>query len=96
MRHTMRSSDKEAIECSECGKGGGFESDSGVHCAECGRFATVIDGFCTRHGVDYSRLTGYNQCPRCRQEQSVQQQRQERQARRADPSMHPTVDARRF
>ena len=96
MRHTPTPTDETAIECSACGKGGGSTSDSGAHCSECGRFATEIDDYCLRHDVDYGRLTGYDHCPRCRQENDVHQRRQEQMARRASERMHSTVDAPRF
>ena len=53
------------------------------------------DQYCIAHDVNVDRLTGYDECPMCRQEHRVEQMEQEMHARRADPDMHPTVDARR-
>lgn len=53
------------------------------------------DTYCERHDLDWGRLTGYDHCPACREEQRVREMEQEMHARRADPDMHPMVDAPR-
>lgn len=49
---------------------------------------------CDRH--DIKRLpTGYDRCPYCEEERRIEAEKFEMMARRADPDMHPTVDAPR-
>lgn len=87
----------EPVECNNCGKTGGKEGDDGqLHCGGCGRFAVEAEQYCALHDMDYSRLTGYDHCPQCREEQRLQAQQQEMHARRASERMHQTVDAPRF
>lgn len=50
---------------------------------------------CETHGVK-SLPSGYDRCPLCMEEQRIHNLEQERMARRADPRMHPTVDAPRY
>jgi len=46
---------------------------------------------CEIHETDFP--TGYDHCPYCREERRVNAMEQELMERRADPNMHPSVDA---
>lgn len=95
LRDTQR---KTGAKCSDCGPTVGVPVETaqgGLRCDECGRFSEEYAGFCAKHEVHWGGVTGYDHCPMCREEQRVRQARQEQMARRADPNMHPTVDARR-
>jgi hypothetical protein len=97
MRHTI-SQHKRAVRCSECGPTVGESAcidQGGLRCRSCGKFAEPCPTFCAKHEVNWGRLSGYDHCPRCRQEESVRAQEREMHQRRADPNMHPTVDAAR-
>lgn len=83
-----------SVECSHCGKGGGTKTDNGRFRCHCGRFASEAPDYCAKHDVDYSRITGYDHCPRCRQEQELHHRRMEQIERRADPSMHNQIDGK--
>lgn len=83
-------------ECANCGNVGATKSGESLRCSECGRYASPKPEYCPDHEVDVSRLTGYDECPRCRQERDVRAREQEMHARRANPRMHTSVDAKRF
>lgn len=85
------------VECAECGLTSGHHEATGhARCGQCGRFAEPTNDYCARHGANLRRLTGYAKCPKCREEEAVRAQEREMMERRADPRMHPTVDAPRF
>jgi len=92
MRHTTNT---VAVKCNECGKTGGSRNGGTLRCGECGRFASETSGYCASHDVRFERISGYSHCPRCRERRNVEAQKHEAMARRADPNMHPTVDAPR-
>lgn len=97
MRHTTTPR-PEGVTCSKCGTTKGQSANigqGGLRCSNCGRFAKKAHGYCAKHGVNWGDVTGYDHCPMCREEERVEQQRQEMMARKADPNMHPTVDAHR-
>lgn len=72
------------VRCAKHGRTAGEgDPDSNVARCHCGRFATDIDGYCAEHEIDVERLTGYDTCPRCRQERDRQAQLMERQTRHA-------------
>ena len=96
MRHQIQTDADRAVECSNCGKTGGNESSAGLHCGECGLFAEPTEQYCLQHDLDYSRLTGYDHCPKCRDAERVDQARQEMHQRQASERMHSMVDAPRF
>jgi len=91
-----------AVECVSCGHTSGHADATAnggtrLRCDECGQFAERSDDYCAEHDVRTDRLpTGYSECPYCAERRRVEQERQEMMARRADPRMHPSVDAPRF
>ena len=97
MRYRQYDTDKTGVTCSNCGPNKGTETNNGNHrCNDCGQFAQENLDYCVKHGIDVGRLTGYDECPRCRQERDVRMQEQEMQARRANPRMHSQIDAHRY
>lgn len=86
-----------AVDCSQCGKGVGIpEGETLNRCLSCGRYAESADEYCLTHNIDYEGLYPEdNHCPHCREERRIESMEQERMARRADPNMHPTIDAPR-
>lgn len=86
-----------SILCTDCGFSEGTpEGENLNRCLGCGRFATDSpDVCCVRHEVRTSPYPS-GECPLCEQEQHVRAMEQEMMQRRADPSMHPTVDAPRY
>jgi hypothetical protein len=85
-----------AVQCGDCGIVKQPDTSGRTRCDSCGQFAEVIEDYCLDHDVHVGRLTGYDECPICREEQRIHQQEMEMHQRRADPSMHTSVDARRF
>jgi len=55
----------------------------------------MAQDYCHRHDVDVSALTGYDHCPKCREERRVEAMEQEMHERRADPNMNTRIDAPR-
>lgn len=97
MRHTTHA--KRGVRCSDCGPTLGTTAgidQGGLRCRSCGQFAEPCPTYCAKHEVYWGGLTGYDHCPACREERRVEAQRQEEMARRANPRMHPTVDAPRY
>lgn len=86
------------VECESCGlTAGHHEARGAARCGECGRFAESSSDYCAQHEVDLTNLpTGYSSCPYCQERRRVEQERQEMMERRADPRMHPSVDAPRW
>jgi len=86
------------VKCDNCGKHGeGVPTDDGrTRCGKCGQFAEEVDGYCAEHDIDYGKLSGYDHCPMCREERNIRAREQEIQERRANPRMHPMVDAPRW
>jgi hypothetical protein len=54
-----------------------------------------MQSYCDTHDIDVDALNGYDHCPKCQEQRRVEAMEQEMHARRADPDMHPTVDAPR-
>lgn len=53
--------------------------------------------YCEKHDLSEPAYESTDpHCPYCRQERRVEAERQEMMERRADPRMHPTVDAPRW
>ena len=54
--------------------------------------------YCEKHNLKTPMYedTGDPHCPYCREERRLQSMEQERMARRSDPRMHSSVDARRY
>lgn len=50
---------------------------------------------CERHEIR-ELPTGYDRCPLCEEEERIEAMEQEMHERRADPRMHPSVDAPRY
>lgn len=87
------------VKCTNCGPNSGTSANigqGGLRCGDCGRFAEPCPTYCAKHDIYWGGLTGYRYCPKCREVERVEQERQEMMARRSDPRMHPTVDARRY
>lgn len=87
-----------AVDCSKCGKHteGERGTDDTHRCGKCGRFAEEAEDYCVEHNVDEAKLPrGYDRCPKCKQKERVEAERQEMMERRADPNMHTMVDAPR-
>ena len=84
------------VNCSNCGvHGEGVPASNGkTRCGKCGRFGSEAERYCAEHDTRYP--SGYDHCPLCRERQRVEQMEQEMHERRADPRMHPSVDARRY
>lgn len=55
----------------------------------------MAQDYCDRHDIDVSELTGYDECPKCMEERRVEAMEKEMMERRADPNMHPSIDAPR-
>jgi predicted RNA-binding Zn-ribbon protein involved in translation (DUF1610 family) len=89
-----------AVKCPDCGFTAGkidLRSSSGKpRCSECGKFCHETDKYCASHEVRIDKLTFTDSCPACDEENTIRRRQQEQQARRADPRMHSSVDARRF
>jgi len=87
------------IDCENCGFTNGVVIGEKLNrCTECGRFASDDAGedvCCMRHEIRNSPYPS-GQCPRCEQERSRRAQEREMHQRRADPTMHNMVDAKRF
>lgn len=85
------------VECESCGlTSGHHESDGNARCGECGRFAEPSNDYCAEHGVNVRKQPVYDECVYCKRDRERQQLQQERQARRSNPRMHPSVDAPRW
>lgn len=85
-----------AVDCPDCGKGRGVKTPHGNKCS-CGNFAPEAKDYCLTHQLDYEGLfTRDNHCPKCREERRVEEMEMEMHERRADPRMHPSVDAPRW
>lgn len=90
-----------AIACAQCGMTSGHadaraNGGTRIRCDSCGQFSERTDRYCAEHDVRLDRLpTGYSRCPYCQERDRVEQMRHEQMARRADPNMHPSVDAPR-
>ena len=86
-----------SILCTNCGFTDGTPCGDNLNrCADCGRFATDSpDVCCVQHEIRESPYPS-GTCPRCEQERSIRAQEQEMMERRANPRMHPSVDAPRY
>lgn len=96
-RHTLA----VGVDCTTCGLGSGHIDLRGgpnsARCDGCGRFAEKTNDYCAEHDVNVRTLPrGYSRCPYCQERDRIEAERQEMMARRANPRMHPTVDAPRF
>lgn len=59
-----------AVDCPECGKGVGEQTNQGSRCLGCGQFAPETDMYCIEHDLDYSTIYPEDKhCPYCREEQ---------------------------
>lgn len=90
---------KRGVRCSHCGPTLGTSANigqGGLRCRSCGRFAKPCPTFCAKHETYWGGLSGYDHCPMCREEDRIHAMEQEMHARRANPRMHPSVDAPRY
>jgi len=84
-----------AASCDKCGNIAALPEAGGqLRCVECGRFAEENPDYCLEHDVDKTR-SPHGRCPYCYERERVRQQEQAMHERRADPDMHPSVDAPR-
>jgi hypothetical protein len=96
MRHTTVQQNKRGVRCSDCGPTLGTSANigqGGLRCCNCGQFAEPCETYCAKHEVHWGGVTGYDHCPRCRQENRVERARAEQSF--TGHNMHPSVDARR-
>jgi hypothetical protein len=92
-----RQTNRVGVNCSECGvhRNGEKTNDGRTRCGKCGQFGEEAEQYCVEHDTNYAGLPGSG-CPYCREEERIRAQEREMHARRSDPQMHPSVDARRY
>lgn len=89
MRHQFNRDGSTKVKCDNCGDSDGtFDNRTGQYrCGECGQYAEPKSNYCDKHEVDYGSITGYDHCPRCRQEENIRAQRRHQMTR--DPRVEP-------